>query len=327
MRIGIAHCAFDLGRRESLRRLMTALGWLAAAPQTADSPHVSCSVEREGAHVWARRLWKWAAEQDDDVLLLNDDVTIISPDLARLASAVLAAAAADIISLHTVLPEAPEAIAHGASFLASYLVSGPGYILRRGIAERLLRFADRVDFESLKEDNVLSYFAFHEQRPSWHTLPALVKHDSLVPSVAYDGATPDNDAARVTTAPWDGKPLSLMHWRGVSPEPRFVDVEWLPVESLKVQASCMAMGIPMGTCMACGKNRGQIGAPATGLMICLPCGCSLGAGAMQSLLAERAKMAREIDSMRNGPRITLPGQHAAPSPHMPRPGPARTVRR
>ena len=330
MKIGIAHCAFDLGRRERLRKLLAAVETYDTSDRDQallgpTEAHVSSSTEREPAHVWASRLWSWAAAQDDDVVLLNDDVDPCPAFLGACKAALKVAREADILSLHSVLAEAKDAIPKRQRFLRSFLVSGPAYVLRRGVARRLLAFSKRVDFEHLKEDNVLSYFAFHEDRPSWHTIPALVKHNA--PSVVYNREAdtrpdakpaperPGDPEGRYAPAPWDAYPLlHLDDWR-TDGEPALVDVPWLPIDSLKVQAISLYLGVAMGGCWACANAAGEIGSPITGLMVCARCACTMGNAAMGELLKARDAFNKALEQAKAqagaklaaslGPRVKL----------------------
>ena len=332
MKIGIAHCAFDLDRRERLRALRGAI-------PLGEPIHVSSSTEREPAHVWATRLWTWAAAQEDDVLLLNDDVEPCPNVVGACKAALDVASEADVLALHSVLAEAKNAIPKRQRFLRSFLVSGPAYVLRRGVARRLLAFSKRVDFEHLKEDNVLSYFAFHEDRPAWHTIPALVKHNA--PSVVYNRNEdakarargeadppdrPQDPEGRYAPAPWDAHPLLPRDdWR-TEGEPALVDVPWLPIESLKAQTISMYLGVPMGGCWACANAAGEIGSPITGLMVCARCACTIGSSAMGELLKARDTWTKALEQAKAkqgaalaaslGPRVKL-GPAPVPGTHPP----------
>ncbi|MBA0085952.1 MAG: hypothetical protein HRJ53_13215, partial [Acidobacteria bacterium Pan2503] len=184
--VGIAHASFLPERKASLERVIKQLGG-------SENPLicVSYSETREHARIWARRLWEWAAtRQEDFVVLLNDDVDLC-PDFLQVCRAMLSHMEGEIVSLHSQLPAARSIFAAGGRWLRSYWCSGPGYALPRGVAKRLLEWMDHTPstlLDAYNEDGYVNMFAWGTRRPIWHCLPALVQHDTRVPStLGYDG--------------------------------------------------------------------------------------------------------------------------------------------
>jgi hypothetical protein len=209
MKIGvaIAHAAWDIRRAASLARIV----------QEVRGDIVTFrSEKREHASVWARRIWKWIAEEQhgyDAVIVLNDDVTV-APKLREIVGAILEACRdpgaagytpADnpgtIICLHTTAPVSPSLAMCGERWLSACWLTGPGYVLTSSQAEQLVRFWDRCPngfAESVNEDNIAMQWATSEAREMLHVIPALVEHDTSIPStLGYD----DHDG-RVPLVTW-----------------------------------------------------------------------------------------------------------------------------
>lgn len=269
--IGIAHAGFLPERKPGLARLLEQIDNY-PRPQHGGNVHVSRSLVREHASVWAKRLWEWAATQEADaVVLLNDDVTLC-PNFVQTVQAMVAAVPDQVIALHCTAPVAPSLAAAGEQWLRSYWLTGPAYILPRGAAKRLLEWvanAPKSLIASVNEDNVIMHWAWSEQRPIWHSLPALVQHDVSVPStLGYD-----NHPMRQSNVAWDSP-----HFKGES----FINAEdWAPkAEPVMVQCPWMSneafsrverayQSVPQ-LCCFCHARAGQLGS-ATGAVICGPC--------------------------------------------------------
>lgn len=253
MKIAIAHAAWDAKRGPALERL---------ARQVPDAT-IFASERREHASVWARRLWEWAG--DDAVCCLNDDVTVC-PDFPDVIDAL---PHHDIIALHTTAPAAPSLAMSGVRWLRSYWLTGPGYILGRGVARRLLAWADQVPRQlvaSVNEDNLVMHFAWHEQKPIWHTIPALVDHDVSVPStLGYD-----NHPMRRTNVPWHALPsLDLTTWPVLDAYAPLVECPWMP--TVRLAATERALVTEPALCAFCWGRVGEMQSPATGATICTAC--------------------------------------------------------
>jgi hypothetical protein len=229
--IGIAHAAFLPERVESRRALLRVIPVVPGVPV-----HVSMSTEREHARVWARRLWQWAAEVDaESTILLNDDVSV-APELVDAVIAMTDALPGEIISLHTQLPAARSLAEAGQRWLRSYWCSGPGYVLPRGVARRLVEWLDACPTalaEHWNEDGYCQMLAWSQRRPIWHCIPGLVQHDVSVPStLGYD-----NDPLRTTCVPWTDPLFAGLDlrapemWRPDGPS-TFVENPWMTTQQL-----------------------------------------------------------------------------------------------
>ncbi len=187
-------------RRAGLARLQSQL------------PHAVtlASPVREHASTWAVRAWRRAAAHEGPTVILNDDVTVC-PDFPAVVEAMCSAVPNEVIALHTTHPIAPSLAMCGERWLRSYWLTGPGYILPAGAAQRLLAWVARAPRQliaSINEDNMAMHWAWSEQRPIWHCIPALVQHDVSVPStLGYD-----EHPGRQTNVPWDAPGMGM--WNG-----------------------------------------------------------------------------------------------------------------
>jgi hypothetical protein len=251
--IAIAHAAFLPERARTLDRLLTQLG----APVA-----VLRSERREHASVWARRLWEFAG--DDAIVCLNDDVEVC-PDFRDVVESMVRAVPDQVIALHTTSPAAPSLVAAGERWLRSYWLTGPGYILPASAARRLLAWIDaspRQLAASVNEDNLIMHWAWHEQRPIWHCLPALVKHDTGVPSsLGYD-----LHPGRVTNVPWSNHPIPA-DWTPAQ-KPVLVECPWMTRERLRETE--MALTAEPQVCCFCFGAMGVAASP-TGACVCAQC--------------------------------------------------------
>lgn len=294
MKIAIAHAAWMPERERTLARLESQLTW---------PPCVCVSAVREHASVWARRLWDFASVWNDEhVVCLNDDVTV-HPRFIEVIEALTKAVPDQVISLHCTSPVAPSFALAGERWLRSYWLTGPGYLFPPGAAKRLLTWIDTLPksfVSSVNEDNLIMHWAWHEQRPIWHCIPALVQHDtSTASSLGYD-----NQPAWMRSSPvaWDAvcipKPRKLPE--GIEPmdpsarernpdrivrgdtitdplfwtleddqEPMLVECPWMVRETLaKVERVLYAKP---DLCSFCHRNDGRVRSQDTEAVMCGPC--------------------------------------------------------
>ena len=261
--VGIAHAEFLPERRNSLSRLL----------RQVPRAYVSVSKEREHASVWAKRLWEWAAEQDADAtVLLNDDVTI-HPQLVEAVQAMVTAVPGETIALHTSVPVAQSLALIGERWLRCYWLTGPGYVLPRGGARRLLDWsaaAPRSLVGTVNEDAIGIHEAWSRQRPIWSTIPALVEHDVSVPStLGYD-----QHPLRKSCVPWTATPFAEApvtdpsYWNPLS-EPVLVENPWMTRDSMARVERIVHQGNSL--CFMCLTRPGAVGSSVSDAMICLGC--------------------------------------------------------
>jgi hypothetical protein len=143
----------------------------------------------------------------------------------------------EILSLHCQLPAAESIASAGGNYLRSYWASGPGFVLPRGMARKLLEWLAKCPptlRDQWNEDGWINMFAWAQRRPIWHPLPALVQHDTRVPStLGYD-----KDPLRAAVVDWTNEHIvkALEHkgkryWRVGAPAP-FIDNPWMPMRDL-----------------------------------------------------------------------------------------------
>lgn len=276
MKIAIAHAAWMSERERTLARLMASI--LPLLHTDGDEVVSYASVTREHASIWARRLWNFAAKHDTEhTVCLNDDVTV-HPQFTKVLAALTQAVPDQIISLHCTSPVAPSFAEAGERWLRSYWLTGPGYVLPPGAAKRLLAWIETVPrsfVSSVNEDNLIMHWAWHEQRPIWHCIPALVQHDtSTRSSLGYD-----NQPAWMRSSPvaWDSDafkdcidvPLHLTAFWKPDGEPMLVECPWMVRERL-AQVERFLYDRP-DLCSFCHRNDGTVASQNTGAKICKVC--------------------------------------------------------
>jgi hypothetical protein len=244
----IAHASWSPGRTASLDRLVM---------QCPKTPMIVESTVVEHANVWAKRLWTYCATgpQPDAWVMLNDDVDL-HPDFRRVVTELVELLPGEVISLHCNMPGLVDA-AKVSRLAKCYWVSGPAYVLPASIIPSLLSWLDTLPPDwfagDVNEDGVLASWLWSRQTPAYATIPALVRHDTKVPStLGYDG-----HAGRKAAVDWDAvespKGEGLV-WRpdDVYSAP-FIEVPWMPSAAFSSLGSALAGKVPL--CGFC-RNAG-----------------------------------------------------------------------
>jgi hypothetical protein len=262
--VGIAHAAWAEGRADGLMRLLREL-----EPQGV-KPHVQVSTEKEHAQQWAVRLWQWAAKQDAPAILLNDDVSV-SPELVDAVDRMTDALPDEIISLHCQLPVAKSLAEAGVPYLRTFWLSGPGYVLPRGVAAQLVDFVPTIPKrlrDQWNEDGYAQMWSWGRRRAIVHSLPALVQHDTEIPStLGYD-----NHTLRVATADWRSYPVPK-DATPRAPMP-FVENQWMSRQNLltlEAERDYSQNPVPPRRCWWCQANPVKFTSASTGAGICGEC--------------------------------------------------------
>ena len=226
--IRIAHAKWDSRRHAPLARLLKQLG--------TSNVTVHSSLEKEHASVWASRLWRASADSASNghTCYLNDDVTVC-PRFAKVCDAMVDVAGNHIISLHTTSHHASK---NQSSWLASYWLTGPGYIIPNSLIGDLLEFVrENPDLSKVNEDNVIMHWLWSRQTPAMHCVPAIVSHDVTVPStLGYD-----KHPLRTAEFTWKNRPgLDLTDSRTWFTSAQMVECPWMPESKLKLVEALLA---------------------------------------------------------------------------------------
>lgn len=192
----IAHAAWMPGRAATLDRLLQQLG-----PAT-----VVESTGPEHASTWAARLYDRAlADRPDHACFLNDDV-FVCPNFADVLGAMHMALPGETLSLHSTSPMARMLHEARQKWIRAFWLTGPAYSFPIDRLRSLVEYRARLPrwfIESRNEDNVAMQWMWQEQRPAYHPIPAIVKHDTTVPSsLGYDG-----HPLRTPTFTWEDLPV------------------------------------------------------------------------------------------------------------------------
>ena len=245
--------------------IVTAAAWYPERQATLDRLRaqvpdavVLASRRKEHSSVWARRAWEIAEEWDEPVAILNDDVTTC-PDFSAECDRMVAAVPGRTISLHTSLPQA---LQMPGSWLRTYWMTGPGYILPAGVPKQLLDYwATLPRMFGPNEDNVAIQWARERQEPFWSCIPAIVKHDTSTKStLGYD-----NHPMRTCSVSWEDRPGPI-DWTKDADAPPFVENPWAPSTHLEQVRQALASGRP---CSMCWTRHAAVGKAGTD--VCGPC--------------------------------------------------------
>ena len=245
--------------------IVTAAGWYPERQATlerlvAQVPDAVVLSSRRPEHssVWARRAWEIAEEWDEPVAILNDDVTVC-PDFSAECDRMVASVPGRTISLHTSLPDARQV---QGSWLRTYWLTGPGYILPAGVPKQLLDYWAKLPrMFGPNEDNVAIQWAWSKQEPFWSCIPAIVKHDTTTKStLGYDG-----HPMRTCTVSWEDRPGPI-DWTVGSERPPFVENPWANSAALENMRAVLESGHPCHVCWSRVANAGMAGTE-----VCGPC--------------------------------------------------------
>lgn len=229
-------------------------------------------------------------------IVLQDDIEIVPSIVAHVEHA-LRIAVSPIVSLHTSLPSGEQLLGLGMRFARSWWVTGPAYVLRRGVAKRLLALFDRLHpklRDGFKEDNLLMLWSWMQREPAWSTLPALVVHDLKEPSV-YEHRP---HGWRTTAVPFTKFPIGRPeeYWRA-HPDalPPLLSCPWFSEQWFRKLELSVALGIDHSTCHACLGAPAKLVAHASMLHICSACAIRMGQGASDAVRRIASSHLDEID--------------------------------
>lgn len=265
--VHVAHAAFLPERKFTLERL---LGQLDAQKC---KPIVHRSETREHACVWATRMYTLAAASGADAeIYLNDDVEV-APCLIEAVREMISQSTSRMLSLHAVHPMAASLAQAGQRWLKTYHVTGPAYVFRKGVCREALAYyaeTPKTWNQRVNEDNVLIQLAFRHREPIWNSIPALVVHDSSIPSsLGYD-----NHPGRVTPVPWrdplfEGIDLRA-GWEAPAEVP-YLETHWTSTRTLLAEEVCVNLGVDPQTCWWCLQRPAFMGSDKSGARLCAKC--------------------------------------------------------
>lgn len=182
--ISIAHAAHREGRRDSLNRLLHLLG-------LSSAHRVVVCAEPGKPSEWSDKQWAGAsllAEQYGltHAMLLNDDMVPCEGFMAA-AERLIEARPNHIVNLYNTHPLAKKAKADGLSWITSADgLIGNAYILPiaglRAFREWRASSLKGGTVDELSEDQLINLWAMQQGALIWHTVPALMNHDTTVPS-------------------------------------------------------------------------------------------------------------------------------------------------
>ncbi len=265
-----------------------ARGLSIAAELTKQGPvRVSSSRVKESPAEWWPRAMAAVVDMERDnpkltaTVVVQDDVEI-APHLLDHVEHVLRAADSRVVSLHTSLPSAEQLLGLGMRFARSWWVTGPAYVLRRGVAKQLLVLFNRLHHamrKDMKEDNLVQLWCWMQREPAWSTIPAMVVHDLQEPSV-YEHRP---QGWRTASVPFTKFPVGRPeeYWRAhpANVAPPLLACPWFSEQWFRKLEISVALGIDHMTCHACLESRSALFANDSALQVCAACAAKLGEGA------------------------------------------------
>lgn len=179
--ISVAHCAARPERVETLKSMEQVI--------RADPYGGAICIEAAPGkpHEWSFRQWKGAVNRSrSHCVLLNDDL-ILCKDFLAIVRKVIEARPNHLINLYNSHDLAHVAVERKLSWLTSVNgLIGNAYVLPtehlRAFLEWRAHNLTPGTIELLSEDNLLNLWAMEQGALVWHTVPALVDHDTSVPS-------------------------------------------------------------------------------------------------------------------------------------------------
>jgi hypothetical protein len=253
--IAIAHAAWAEGRRDGLAKIVRTLQpW---------RHQLFYSDRREHASTWAIRIWEWCAEQSDPTIVLNDDV-IPHPQIREIVAAMFEAVGPRVLSLHPNNPVASQLYANGIHWMRAYVLTGPAYVLTPEGAASLLEWYDAapMNFKTrINEDNYGIHWAWDRQEPIYCSIPALVEHDTSIPStLGYD-----DHPNRKAYVHWRDEPLTdPSFWRTAAP---WVPNTWAPPTYMANIRRMIRAGVYI--CDMCHSQPAKVGSGTC--KVCMGC--------------------------------------------------------
>lgn len=159
-------------------------------------------------YVWADKLETWAAEQDCTHVLQVQDDAILCPEFEPTLFAMLDAVPDQIISLFTIHPVAKYLVRDDKNWMTTTdLMTGVANARPIGIQREYVRWrATALEdgaLRAINEDTLLGLFCAAEGHRIWNPVPAVVDHDTTVPS-NYGNARAVHNRASVN---WNDHPL------------------------------------------------------------------------------------------------------------------------
>lgn len=192
--IVVAHAERSAERRKTLRSLIMQFeseGFAFQGDKTwrhADGHRLTVDTTEGAPYVWSEAQWRASlAGEGTHCVMLNDDVILCDGFLRNLVS-LLEVQPNVIISLYNISNLAKEAFKQNMRWVTTVdgLV-GNAYVMPRAVLEDFLSWRDLYLLpeakEKLSEDQQVNLYSMANSGLIWHTVPALVDHDTTVPSL------------------------------------------------------------------------------------------------------------------------------------------------
>ena len=273
--LAIPHTPWVPERVESMAKLRSALGVI-------PGPYREFT-DKAPNHVWSVQLWTWLYETGAEWCLQLQDDVMVAPCFWPALRAQLDALPedADVIGLTSVHPMTPEIARRGHRWHRTEAnLVGWAYALRREALGEFLA-SERA---KTNEDEQIAYWTRASGRTVWHPVPAIVDHDTTIPS-SYANDHHSHRRPQVTWRTFDEKDLTSADWWLPSGVPELLPMPaqrqcWMCEERpIKGQAKngvgiCEQCSIPAaaaalsGMCCLCLKRRAIRGSQASGFGVC-----------------------------------------------------------
>ena len=204
-------------------------------------------TDRAPNNVWAEALWTWLHETGADWCLQLQDDVMVAPCFWPAIRAMLSALPpdADIVGLTSTHPMAPDVAKRGHRWYRTEAnLVGWAYCIRREALGEFLEGRAQLPpkFREQNEDEQIAEWARVSGRGVWHPVPAIIDHDTSIPS-SYKNDAHSHRRPQVTWRTYDERELTDPTW-------------WIPSGTPEL----LAMP-PQFECWACGKEAAPLRFP------------------------------------------------------------------
>lgn len=175
--LGIPHAPWIPGREESYARLLAQV----VGPWIGE-----IFDEKAPNHVWSEEMWEWGAAQDTTHFITLQDDAVVCNGFWKALKSTVPQHRDEVIGLHVAHPHAAVLREEGYSWCTtSDAIVGVAYCMPVTLLKEFLAWRATLPpgaVEAINEDTLVGLWCLVTGRKVYHPLPALVDHDTTLPS-------------------------------------------------------------------------------------------------------------------------------------------------